>query len=292
MPARPRPSISTASCATTICACSPEQGDLQINLSAQGRARARQPRDRARRPPAARRLCRLPEGTAVKVVEVPPGPPVLGTLLAEIYGPDAETRRAVADEGARGFPERARSSSTSTTASSKPADRVCASRSTRTTSSSTGSRSRRRLRHDRRLIGGVTVGFSQRGGGRQADRDRVQLPEARHALRRTHCSRRRCPPAAARRQGAIVELGDVVKVKREPRLLPDLPAQRPLRRDGAWRELAGRFEAPIYGMLAVEDAIAKIDWGSRRARDPLSRPAGRRIASRRCCGTANGRSPM
>jgi hypothetical protein len=30
------------------------------------------------------------------VVEPPPGPPVISTLLAEIYGPDAETRRAVA----------------------------------------------------------------------------------------------------------------------------------------------------------------------------------------------------
>ena len=28
--------------------------------------------------------------------ELPPGPPVLATLLAEIYGPDPETRRAVA----------------------------------------------------------------------------------------------------------------------------------------------------------------------------------------------------
>ena len=39
-----------------------------------------------------------PKGTVLKVVEVPPGPPVLATLLAEIYGPDPETRRAVAAE--------------------------------------------------------------------------------------------------------------------------------------------------------------------------------------------------
>jgi hypothetical protein len=32
------------------------------------------------------------------VVEVPPGPPVLATLLAEIYGPDANTRLAVAEQ--------------------------------------------------------------------------------------------------------------------------------------------------------------------------------------------------
>ena len=38
-----------------------------------------------------------------KVVEVPPGPPVLATLLAEIYGPDAATRRAVAEQVKKSF---------------------------------------------------------------------------------------------------------------------------------------------------------------------------------------------
>jgi multidrug efflux pump subunit AcrB len=32
----------------------------------------------------------------LKTAEVPPGPPVLSTLMAEIYGPDAETRREAA----------------------------------------------------------------------------------------------------------------------------------------------------------------------------------------------------
>ncbi|SPE27031.1 putative multidrug resistance protein [Burkholderiales bacterium] len=35
-------------------------------------------------------------GANVKVVEVPPGPPVLSALVAEIYGPEADGRRAVA----------------------------------------------------------------------------------------------------------------------------------------------------------------------------------------------------
>ena len=39
----------------------------------------------------------LPAGAAIKVVEAPPGPPVMATLLAEVYGPDAQTRRAVAE---------------------------------------------------------------------------------------------------------------------------------------------------------------------------------------------------
>lgn len=35
-------------------------------------------------------------GTKVQVVEMPPGPPVLQSVVAEVYGPDAETRREVA----------------------------------------------------------------------------------------------------------------------------------------------------------------------------------------------------
>jgi len=43
--------------------------------------------------PIARRM-----GAKIAVVEMPPGPPVLNTLVAEVHGPDAETRRTVAAE--------------------------------------------------------------------------------------------------------------------------------------------------------------------------------------------------
>ncbi|MFZ5619084.1 MAG: efflux RND transporter permease subunit, partial [Pseudomonadota bacterium] len=73
----------------------PELGDLQVTLAPKAE------RKRASHAIALdlrKRLASIaqPEETSVKVVEVPPGPPVISTLLAEIYGPDAETRRAVA----------------------------------------------------------------------------------------------------------------------------------------------------------------------------------------------------
>lgn len=37
-------------------------------------------------------------GASVKVVEVPPGPPVLSPIVAEVYGPDVATRRNIARE--------------------------------------------------------------------------------------------------------------------------------------------------------------------------------------------------
>ncbi len=44
-----------------------------------------------------------PPHTSMKVVEPPPGPPVLATLLAEVYGPDAATRRNVAAKVRKAF---------------------------------------------------------------------------------------------------------------------------------------------------------------------------------------------
>jgi multidrug efflux pump subunit AcrB len=69
----------------------PEQGDLQVNLAPKD-ARDRKSHDIAQgvRP-------RLEEigrkwNARVKVVEVPPGPPVLSPIVAEIYGPDEAGR--------------------------------------------------------------------------------------------------------------------------------------------------------------------------------------------------------
>jgi multidrug efflux pump subunit AcrB len=76
---------------------SPELGELQINLTARA-ARSRTSHDIAFDLRHRLKALKLPDGAVMKVVEVPPGPPVLATLLAEVYGPDSVTRRAVAGE--------------------------------------------------------------------------------------------------------------------------------------------------------------------------------------------------
>lgn len=43
------------------------------------------------------------DGAGVTVVEMPPGPPVLQTIVAEVHGPDAQTRREVAREIKKAF---------------------------------------------------------------------------------------------------------------------------------------------------------------------------------------------
>ena len=81
----------------------PQQGDLQINLTPKGERR-RTSHKIALDVRAQLKGLDAPPGTVVKIVEVPPGPPVIATLLAEVYGDDPEMRRAVASQAARHLP--------------------------------------------------------------------------------------------------------------------------------------------------------------------------------------------
>jgi multidrug efflux pump subunit AcrB len=235
---------------------SPELGELQLNLSPKGE-RSRSSHTvaldlRERLKPLA-----VPPGTVVKVVEVPPGPPVLATLLAEIYGPDAATRRAVAEETKKIF---------------KSVPYIV------DIDDSYGlPRPRLRLSIDQDrleffgvekndvydtislLLGGISVGYSHRGAERDPIDIVIGLPKEDLAWTERLASTP-VPANVIPGGNRVVELGDVVRVTKEegtPMLF---------RRDGSFAdmvtaELAGSYEAPIYGMFAVDDAIAKHDWG-------------------------------
>ena len=73
----------------------PHQGDVQVGLRPKGeRRRSSHAIARAARPLVSAIGGRY--GARVKVAEVPPGPPVLQTLVAEVYGPDPTGRLEVA----------------------------------------------------------------------------------------------------------------------------------------------------------------------------------------------------
>src|SRR5579872_7162634 len=65
----------------------PTQADIQVNLLALDERKA-QSHDIARRLRPELDKIAAPFGARIKVAEVPPGPPVLQTLVAEVYGPD------------------------------------------------------------------------------------------------------------------------------------------------------------------------------------------------------------
>ena len=72
-----------------------EVGDLQVNLVDKHHRHDQSHVIATRLRPALQRIGQR-HGALVSVVEVPPGPPVLSPLVAEIYGPEASGRREVA----------------------------------------------------------------------------------------------------------------------------------------------------------------------------------------------------
>ncbi|MGE0765704.1 MAG: efflux RND transporter permease subunit [Hyphomicrobiaceae bacterium] len=233
-----------------------EQGDLQINLSPKSE-RKRTSHEIALDVRQRLNGLAVPARTSIKVVEVPPGPPVISTLLAEIYGPDAETRRAVAAE------VRAIFKTVPFIVDDDDSFGVQAPRKR----ISINPYNLEFYKVDERdvydtlqaFLGGVPVGYSHRGGGRHPIEIAVQLPRAALAMTARTLSTP-VPANALPGDRAIVELGDVVNVNDEKASFPIFrhnghPAEMVM------AELAGSFEAPIYGMLAVADKIGTHDWG-------------------------------
>ncbi len=234
----------------------PELGELHLNLAARGE-RGRSSHAIALDLRARLKKVVLPAGTVARVVEVPPGPPVLSTLLAEVYGPDSKTRRDVANE----------------------LKKIFASVPYIVDVDDSIGQPRPRLRisidQDRleffgveqsdvydtiqALFGGTTVGYSHRGEGRNPIEIVVRLPKRSlswsDALASTPVPANVVPGSRK-----VVELGDVVRVTEE------VGSPTIFRRDGHFAdmvmgELAGAYEAPIYGILAVDKRVDAHDWG-------------------------------
>ena len=79
-----------------------EVGDIQVNLADRHERHAKS-HDIARRVRPALEAIAARHGARVKVVEVPPGPPVLSPIVTEIYGPSAAGRDALAGQIRRLF---------------------------------------------------------------------------------------------------------------------------------------------------------------------------------------------
>lgn len=234
----------------------PEQGDVQVNLQPKGE-RNRSSHDVALDIRERLKGMDLPSGTTVKVVEPPPGPPVLGTLLAEIYGPDGETRRAVAAKVREAF-QSVPFIVDVDDSFGQPAERV------RIAIDQDNLEYYRVEQSDvydaiRAFYGGSTVGYSHRGGGRQPIPIRLSLPKGERVLDERTLSTP-IPANALPGDRSVVELGDVVQVTRERASFP-IFRHNGRAAEMITAELAGDFEAPVYGMMAVADAIEKIDWG-------------------------------
>ncbi|WP_136524403.1 efflux RND transporter permease subunit [Geomonas ferrireducens] len=73
----------------------PNVAEIQVNLEGK-EARSAQSHDIAKRIRPTLKAITDRYGARLKVAEIPPGPPVLSTLVAEVYGPDQKTRVDIA----------------------------------------------------------------------------------------------------------------------------------------------------------------------------------------------------
>ena len=241
----------------------PEMGDVMVKLLPKG-DRDRSSHEIALDLREKLGALRLPAGGSIKVVETPPGPPVLATLLAEIYGPDPETRQRTAAEVEKIF----RSvpfivDIDNNYGLARPKLRLIPRRdridyynlSERQIADSIGA-----------LMGNQTIGYVPRGQERTPLPITISLPQSARSWTQTLAS----TPVAVGPSGNLIELGAVVDARQE------LGSPSIFRRDGRYAdmvtaELAGTYEAPIYGMLAVNDAIDEHDWAARKLQKPVVR---------------------
>ncbi|MEQ1651294.1 MAG: efflux RND transporter permease subunit [Hyphomicrobium sp.] len=235
----------------------PQQGDLQINLAPKA-DRSRTSHTIALDVRERLKTLDVPAGTVVKVVEVPPGPPVIATLLAEVYGDDPEVRRAVATE-LRGIFRQVPYIVDDDLSSRDRAPRM---KLTIDQDNLEFYKVEERDVHDaiKTYLSGIPVGYSHKGGGRHPVEIAVQLPKNDLAITQQTLSVP-VPANALPGERSVVELGDVVKVTREDASYP-IFRHNGRAAEMVMAELAGDYEAPIYGILAVNDLIEKKDWGS------------------------------
>ena len=75
----------------------PNQADIQVNLLSRHDRKAQSHEIARRLRPELVKLAQ-PFGARIKVAEVPPGPPVLDTLVAEVYGPEYKRQIQLASQ--------------------------------------------------------------------------------------------------------------------------------------------------------------------------------------------------
>jgi len=233
----------------------PNLGEVQINLT------PKTDRDRASHAIALDIRARLadltlPAGTSLKTVEPPPGPPVIATLLAEVYGPTPEARRAAAAQVRAAF------ESVPFIVDVDDSFGIQPSRMRATISTDDleffGVQEQDVFDTMALLNGSNTVGYSHRGEGRSPIPIQIARAKGDRVLDERFLT---TPLPANTLPGArgVVELGDVIRLAEER---ASYPIFRHNGRDAEMvtAELAGDFEAPLYGMIAVGAALDAMDW--------------------------------
>ena len=225
-----------------------EVGDIQVNL-VDKHARSDQSHVIAARVRPELQKIGQRFGANVKVVEVPPGPPVLSPIVAEIYGPDAKGRREVA-KAVRAVFEK--------TPNVVDVD-----------DTSIANAPRKLLLVDRRkaamlgvpqqaIVSTLRTGLAGEPATYLHDASKYPVPAVLQLPAASHGNLDALLQLSVRSaSGKLVPIGELVTVsdtlREQPAYHKDLLAV-----EFVLGDMAGKLDSPLYGMFGMRGAIAKI----------------------------------
>ena len=240
-----------------------EQGDLQVNLVDKHQRSEKSHAIAQRLRPALEQIGAAHQAR-VKVVEVPPGPPVMSPLVAEIYGPDEAGRQQLAAQVAATF--------------AATPDIVGVDSSLREDAPRAFLRVRRQRADSLGIpvaaiaqtvataLSGADVAYLHDGQSKYPVPVRIQLPlESQVGLDAILAlPMRAAPSAGAAGPGQLVPLSSLVEVERgtidKPLYTKDL-----LGVSYVFGDMAGPLDSPLYGLFAIRGKLADAARGKDQA---------------------------
>ncbi len=245
-----------------------EQGDLQVNL-VDKHHRHEQSHAIAQRLRPALDAIAAQAGARVKVVEVPPGPPVLAPLVAEVYGPDEAGRIAAAQKVVKAFGDTAHIVGIdSTLAADAPRAWL---RIQRQRAETLGIPVAVIAQTVNAALSGANASYLHDGQSKYPVPVRLQLP----AEQQVGLDALLALPLRAG-NGQLVPLSELVRVERgvidKPRYTKDLQPVVYVLGDVGERPVAGQtrqlVDSPLYGLFAIRSQLADTGLGEYWIRQP------------------------
>jgi multidrug efflux pump subunit AcrB len=225
-----------------------ELGDMQVNLVDKAHRHDQSHAIASRLRPELDRIAGR-HGAKLKIVEVPPGPPVLSPIVAEVYGPDEAGRSELAQRIARAFGATAHIVGVDTTVKDD-APRAFL-RVQRSRAESLGIPVSTIAQTVHGALSGVDAAYLHDGHSKYPVPVRLQLPlESQVGLDALLA----LPLKAA--NGTMVPLSELVRVERgvidKPLYTKDLnPVQYVL------GDMGGGVDSPLYGLFGIRGALAE-----------------------------------
>ncbi|MCW5664973.1 MAG: efflux RND transporter permease subunit [Piscinibacter sp.] len=234
-----------------------EQGDLQVNLVDKSQ-RHEQSHAIAQRLRPALDAIAAKHGARLKLVEVPPGPPVLAPLVAEVYGPDEAGRERLAQRLVEAFGATAHIVGIdSTLVADAPRAFL---RINRQRAETLGIPAATVAQTVQAALSGADAAFLHDGQSKYPVPVRLQLPPERQLGLDALLA---LPLRAA--NGTLVPLSELVRVERgvidKPRYTKDLQPVAYVLADVGTRAVPGdertMVDSPLYGLFAIRGKLGQ-----------------------------------